>query len=182
MFNNHDLIYPALALAFGLVAAVTDIRSRRIPNWLTIPALLLALMLHTALDGWRGLLGALAAGAIAGIIFLIFHLAGGMGAGDVKLIIALAAMEGLQHTSFLLIFTSLAGGVMALALAFARGQLLQTMVNVFSLAKHHGQQGLTPHPEMNVRNKNTLRLPYGIAIAAGCLLTLCVLRFGGVTE
>ena len=61
---------------------------------------------------------------------------------------------------------------MAIGLAFLRGQLKQTLFNVAALASHHQQQGLTPHPELNVLNASTLRLPYGIAIAAGSSITL----------
>jgi prepilin peptidase CpaA len=179
MTFDRELLFPAIAVAFGSIAAFTDIQSRRIPNWLTGTALLAGLSLHLALEGWRGLAGSLAAALIAGVIFLIFHIAGGMGAGDVKLIAGVAALVGLGHTSFLLIFTSLAGGAMALLLALARGQLLQTLGNVTTLARHHREQGLTPHPEINVRNGSTLRLPYGVAIAAGCMLTMVAWHSGG---
>jgi prepilin peptidase CpaA len=61
-----------------------------------------------------------------------------------------------------------------------RGQLLHTLGNVATLAKHHRAAGLTPHPEINVKNTSTLRLPYGVAIAAGCMLTLAAWQAGGV--
>ena len=95
-----------------------------------------------------------------------------MGAGDVKLMAAAAAMAGLENTAMLLVYTSLAGGAMAVLLAMRRGRLRQTVANVAGLMAHHGEHGLKPHEELNVRNETTLRLPYGVAIAAGCLLTL----------
>jgi prepilin peptidase CpaA len=61
---------------------------------------------------------------------------------------------------------------MALVMALARGRLQQTITNVGALATHHGQQGLQPHPELNLSNSQTLRLPYALAIASGTLLTL----------
>jgi hypothetical protein len=61
---------------------------------------------------------------------------------------------------------------MAVSLALLRGQLKQTFLNVISLVSHHRSEGLTPHPEINVLNANTLRLPYALAITAGCALTL----------
>ncbi|SFS18309.1 prepilin peptidase CpaA [Granulicella pectinivorans] len=172
MSIDKDLIYPVFAVVCGLAAAVTDIRSRKIPNSLTGSALIAGLCLHLSLDGWRGLLSSLAAALIAGSIFLFFYVAGGMGAGDVKLIAAASALVGLGNTAPLLIFTTLAGGVMGLVLAAIHGRLLATLRNMLRLAVHHREEGLTPHPELNVSNPATLRLPYGIAIAAGCLLTL----------
>jgi len=50
--------------------------------------------------------------------------------------------------------------------------LKETLLNVGALANHHKNQGLQAHPELNVRNAATLRLPYGLAIAAGCTITL----------
>ena len=182
MMLQAETIYPGVAVGFGVVAAFTDIQSRRIPNWLTGSALLTGLLLHGLLDGWHGLWTSFAAALIAFGIFLIFHLAGGMGAGDVKLIAGAAALVGLGHTSYLLIFTSLAGGAMALLLALARGQLLHTLGNVAALAAHHREAGFTPHPEINVRNARTLRLPYGVAIAAGCMLTMFAWKFAEVSS
>ena len=174
---DKQFVYPAAATAVALAGAATDIRSRRIPNLITGPAILLGLALHLSLDGWHGLLTSLAAGLICGAIFLIFYVAGGMGAGDVKLIAAAGCIAGLSDAGYLLILTSLAGGVMGLAFAMMRGRLKQTMSNVTMLASHHREEGLKPHPELNVMNVSTLRLPYGVAIAAGCTITCCLLGF-----
>jgi prepilin peptidase CpaA len=171
MFNN-ETIYPAAATLCALAGAAFDLKSRRIPNFITGPSILCGLILHGMIDGWHGVLIALAAGLTCGVIFLIFYLAGGMGAGDVKLITAVGCLAGFSHIASILIITSLFGGVMAVGLAFMRGQLKQTLVNVGTLAAHHGEAGLTPHPELNVKNRSTLRLPYGIAIAAGSTFTL----------
>jgi prepilin peptidase CpaA len=166
-----DFDYLAAAAVCAVLGAIFDIRSRKIPNLLTGPALLLGLALHLALDGWRGLLSAFAAMLVCGIVFLIFHLAGGMGAGDVKLMAATGCLGGLPNCGNLLVVTALAGGAMAIGLALLRGRLKSTLFNVVALANHHTQAGLTPHPELNVLNAATLRLPYGIAIAAGCCVT-----------
>jgi prepilin peptidase CpaA len=170
-----EFVYPAAATLVALIGAGFDIKSRRIPNFITGPAILAGLLLHLSLDGWRGGLTSLAAGLICGTIFLIFYLAGGMGAGDVKLIAAVGCLAGISNIAYLLILTSLAGGVMGVAFAMMRGQLKQTLFNVVALAEHHKDEGLTAHPEHNVRNPNSLRLPYGVAIAAGCTITFYLL-------
>src|SRR5579875_2540028 len=159
--------YLLAACACAAVSAVFDVRSRRIPNVITGPAVLAGLLLHGVVDSWHGLLSALAAGAICFAVFLVFHIAGGMGAGDVKLMAAVGCLAGLPHVTFLLVFTALAGGVMGVALAILRGRLRETLFNLGSLMSHHKEAGLVPHPELNVRNGATLRLPYGVAIAAG---------------
>lgn len=169
---QSDLTYPATAVACALVGSVFDVKSRRIPNFITFPAMLAGLSLHLALGGWRQLLSSLAAGLICGVIFLVFYIAGGMGAGDVKLITAVGCIAGLPHVAYLLVLTALCGGAMALVLALARGRLQQTIFNVGAIASHHSQEGLQPHPDLNLSNLDTLRLPYALAIAGGSLLTL----------
>lgn len=164
--------YPATASACAVLGSVFDVKSRRIPNFITFPAFLFGLALHLALGGWKQLLTALAAGVICGAVFLIFYIAGGMGAGDVKLIMAVGCIAGLSHVAYLLVLTAISGGVMAVVYAMARGRLQETIMNVGELASHHRQEGLQPHPDLNVKNAATLRLPYALAIAGGSLLTL----------
>ena len=172
MHLDKEFVYLASAAVAALIGAGTDLKSRKIPNLLTAPAILAGLLMHLSLDGWRGLLSALAAALLCGFVYLIFHLAGGMGAGDVKMITAAGCLAGLSNCGYLLVLTALTGGVMAIGLALARGRLKATLFNVFTLTNHHKEQGLTPHPELNVLNASTLRLPYGLAIAAGCCGTL----------
>src|SRR6266702_3724035 len=87
-----DLTYPATAAACALVGSVFDVKSRRIPNFITIPSFLLGLAMPLALGGWKQLLPSLAAGILCGLVFLVFYLAGGMGAGDVQLIMAVGCI------------------------------------------------------------------------------------------
>lgn len=166
-----EFVYPASASVCALAGSVTDVKSRRVPNLLTGPAILFGLVLHLSLGGWHDLLLSGAAGLICGLVFLVFFLAGGMGAGDVKLITAVGCIAGLSNAAYVLVLTALAGGLMAVGLAIKRGRLKETFSNVGALASHHTQEGLTPHPEINVLNASTLRLPYALAIAAGCMLT-----------
>ncbi len=168
-----DWLYPAAALVCALAGAVFDVRSRRIPNFISLPGILFGLALHFSLGGWRQLGLSAAAGLICGLVFFVFWIAGGMGAGDVKLITAAGCIAGLPEVANLLILTAIAGGLMAVALAVWRGRLKETIMNVGALAVHHRFEGLRPHPELNIGNAGTLRLPYGVAIAAGSALTLC---------
>jgi prepilin peptidase CpaA len=172
---NIEFAYAACSLLCALVGAAYDVISRRIPNAFTFPAILFGLLLHFSLGGWRQLGSAAAGGLLCGLIFLVFHLAGGMGGGDVKLITAAGCIAGLSLVAPLLILTSLAGGAMAVGLALYHRRLKQTMFNMCALVAHHGIAGLAPHPDFNLDNAQALRLPYAMAIAAGSALSLCLL-------
>lgn len=102
-----------------------------------------------------------------------------MGAGDVKLMTAVSCITGFGHLVEIFIATALTGGLLALALAISRGRLRSTLSNVGTLIGHHGTMGLLPHPELNVDQPGTLRLPYGLAIAAGCWITFLAPRMLG---
>jgi prepilin peptidase CpaA len=84
-------------VAVGLyvaLAAATDIRMHRIPNYLTVPAAVLGLAYHTlSPTGW-GLLASLAGLAVGFSLLFIPWLLGGSGMGDVKLLAALGAWLG----------------------------------------------------------------------------------------
>lgn len=177
-FVQPEFEYAVAALLCALIGAGYDIKSRRVPNFLTGPAFIFGLVLHATFGGWRDLGSAGLAALIAGLIFLVFYLAGGMGAGDVKLIATVACIAGLPRVAPLLIGTALAGGVMAVVLVIARQRVRQTISNVGELVVHHRTRGLEPHPQLNVSNDNTMRLPYAIAIAAGAASTLCLLVKG----
>ncbi len=171
MVLSPQTIYLSAALVCALAASLHDLRSRRIPNLLTGPAILFGLLLHLYLGGPAQLGLSALAGLIAGGIFLLFFVAGGMGAGDVKLMAAVGCLAGTAYIKDVLLATALVGGIMGVALALYRGRLRQTIANVILLVQHHNSVGLTAHPDLNVTNDATLRLPYALPIAAGCLLT-----------
>jgi prepilin peptidase CpaA len=169
---SSELICGYSAALCAAAGSVWDLKTRRIPNPLTGSALLLGLLLHFVLGGWSQLGSAALAACIGGGAFFIFHLVGGMGGGDVKLMAAVCCLDGLPRTPEVLTMTVLAGGLFAFVLAYRRKRLKNTFSNVGSLLLHHYRHGLSPHTELNLQNERTLRLPYGVAIAAGSMLAL----------
>src|SRR5580693_1433933 len=99
---DTDYVYPAAASLCAIVGSVFDVKSRRVPNFITGPGFLLGLLLHLTRGGWQQLLTAALAGLICGVVFLVFYLAGGMGAGDVKLITAVGCIAGLSNIGYVL--------------------------------------------------------------------------------
>lgn len=81
-------------VSFTLVAAVIDVRSRKIPNWLTVPAFLAGVVFHVMHSGLHGLVLSLGGFATGFCILLVLMAVGGGGGGDVKLMAALGAWLG----------------------------------------------------------------------------------------
>jgi len=172
------MILQSYTAAVALCAAVMDVRTRRIPNWFTLSTLAGALLLQVTLGGLHALALSFLASVLAGSLFLVLFLAGGMGGGDVKLMAAVAAGIGLSDMGALLVFTALCGGAMAIFVMMQHGRVMESVRNVGHIMVHHCEYGLEPHPELNVRNQRTLRLPYALAITAGTLLTISLEKVG----
>lgn len=172
--TQQQLIPTAGALLCAVVCSIHDVRKRRIPNLVIAPGIVAALLLHAIYGGWRGLGDAALAGLIAGTLAIVFWIAGGMGAGDVKLMVAIACIAGLSSLPLVAIATSISAGALAIAVSIYHGRLRETLLNVGAIMQHHGREGINPHPVFNLTNQATLRLPFALPAAAGCLFTLCI--------
>jgi prepilin peptidase CpaA len=173
---NLAQFIPGIAAALAATAAVTDVRDRRIPNRLTYSAMIAGLALQAAVHGWRGLLLSATGCCIFGGVFLLFYLVRAMGAGDVKLAAALGCIIGPAASWQVMFFTALAGGVMAVVVMVVRRRTLQTLRNTLAVAGFHARHGLRMHPFVNLDNPDAVRLPYGLAFAAGTLYWAVVVQ------
>lgn len=99
------------------VATFTDLRSRRIPNWLVLPFLAAGLIVPGWLQGWLGFWHSLEGFGLGALIYGALAVFGGMGMGDVKLVAAIGAWVGPQQLLLAIFVTAMAGGVMALGWA-----------------------------------------------------------------
>jgi len=160
---------PFLALSLGLAAAVvTDVRTRRIPNWLTGAIVGAGFGLAFGGGGVTPLQAAL--GVLLGLILMLpGHLIGATGAGDVKLMAAVGSFLGPSLVFRAFLYSALAGGVLALAVAIRRGLLADTMLGTTRLVT---SPAATRDAIVTPGRRN--RFAYGPAIAAGTLITLLV--------
>lgn len=153
------------------VATFTDLRSRRIPNWLVLPFLGMGLGVSAWLHGWRGL-GQSAEGMALGlVVFGVLHLMGGMGAGDVKLAAAIGAWVGPRQLMLALVVTGLAGGVMAVGWAIKGGFLGDVLKGSGNLLFGWRERGTLADPELVLENPKARKMPYAPAIAIGTILS-----------
>jgi prepilin peptidase CpaA len=157
------------------VAAITDLRTRRVPNWLVFPFLLMGIAVSVITRGWAGLessfLGILAGAGALGL----FYLLGGMGMGDVKLLASIGAWIGPWQILVAFVFMGLAGGVMALIWAI-RGRFVQESLDgVADLIFGFRKRGWRPDATLKLANPSTRKIPYAPAIAVGVILSFFAL-------
>ncbi|SIT50173.1 Flp pilus assembly protein, protease CpaA [Paraburkholderia piptadeniae] len=154
-------------------AAGTDLHSRRIPNWLVLAGLTLALAAqwwqHGAAQGYASWgLGVLTGGCL----FLPLYLLRGMGAGDVKLMAMVGAFVGPELAFEIVLVTCTIGGIWALAVVVFKRALKSAGTNMLAivLSKGHVEAGKGAASSVG-------SLPYGVAIAIGTL-SIMILRAG----
>ncbi|EEG78400.1 A24 family peptidase [Dethiobacter alkaliphilus] len=173
-------------ILFVALAAYFDVRQRRIPNKITFPIMIVGLVIYGFLEGLPGIAFGFT-GLLSGLfVFFIPFALGGMGAGDVKMTAAVGALMGMQFVLHSAIFTIFAGGIMAIGYLIAHKRLLSGLKNVVGMIArpllamlairfrnpliNRFSVYFTPSPVE--KKEEAIYLPYGVAIAAGAVLTL----------
>ncbi len=158
-----------------IAAAFSDLRTRRIPNWLTAPGAALGIALQIWYGGVEGAVLSLSGAALGFIAFMFLYIAGGMGAGDVKLFAAVGAFAGPRMLVVIFICTGLLGGIAAIVISLSRGRLEQTLERTRELLAGFGGLNWREVRRTSIAAPpDALRLPYGAVIAGGALLSLLV--------
>ena len=166
IIKHGVFLLPAL---FATIAGISDWRSRRIPNWLTVSGLLLGIVMNSALRGWPGAKASLLGVGLGLLLLLPFVLIRSLGAGDWKLVGALGAFLGPQRLIAVLFVTVLIAGIMALLLIIWKGRVRQTLRNIAHLLAALFSFHL-PGAELSLENPDALKVPFGVAVAIAVIL------------
>jgi prepilin peptidase CpaA len=181
--------YPPITLQVALaviamVAAVYDVRFRRIPNWLTLSGVLVGIGLNGWLLDMRGLnwydgfnwRASLAGLGLAFLVYFPLYLLRGMGAGDVKLMAAIGATVGPVNWFVIFVLSNVLGGAAAVVLLLSKGRVLRTFSNLGYMLNElaHLHPPYMRKEEMDVKSAKAVTMPHGLAIAAGSFVFLAV--------
>jgi prepilin peptidase CpaA len=158
-----------LAVALTLIAGWTDWRSRRIPNWLTVPGFLIGVSVNVIANGRAGLAASLLGAGLGLLVLLPFVFLRSLGAGDWKLAGALGAFVGWQVLVDLLMGSVFMAGIMALGLVVYKGRFKETLRNIGRLVLSMFTLRM-PGAEVSLDNPQSLKVPYGVALALTTLL------------
>ena len=153
----------------AVIAGWTDWRSRRIPNWLTVPALLLGIAANSLALGWSGAKESLLGAGLGLGLLLPFVLIRSLGGGDWKLVGALGAFLGPPRLIAVLVVTIFVAGAMAVGLVVWKKRVGRTLRNLGRMLAALFTLHL-PGPEVSLDNPESLKVPFGVAVAVAVVL------------
>lgn len=158
-----------LAGGLAAIAGWTDWRSRRIPNWLTVPGLFIGIAVNSLAGGWSGTKDSLLGAGLGLALLLPFVLIRSLGAGDWKLAGAMGAFVGPGHLTTVLIAAVLIAGVMGVILIIWKRRVGQTLRNLGRITAAFLSLHL-PGPDLTLDNPESLKVPFGVAFALAAIL------------
>ncbi|KON81871.1 prepilin peptidase [Azoarcus sp. PA01] len=183
------MLFSALIVLLGLAVA-HDLSTRRIPNHLVLLGLCVGLLLQLTVRPGSyalaqetseiGLASGLAGIAVGFAALFPLYALRAMGAGDVKLMMMVGAFLGPHQTFGVVVLTFLAGGVLAIGMALWQRSFRQLAANLrFMLTTSAVRAAGGESPRFEPLAQTAGRMPYAVAIAAGVVLQLILVRSGG---
>ena len=173
--GKREIIW-VFVLALTFVAAALDWRTRKIPNWLTVPSLFLGVGLRAIFSGWSGAKVSLEGAGLALALLLPLVLLRALGAGDWKLMGAVGAFMGPVLFLFILFGSVFASGLMSTVQMIRTKRVKETLLNILELVRGFVVFGFQPNPNISLDNPKLLKVPFGIAVAASTAICFVVAR------
>jgi len=165
LFKTFDASAVFVIVGWGFTTAAIDLRERRVPNQMTFGIAALGLLLAAFHLTGVGVVSALAGLAAGLALMLPSHVIGATGAGDVKLLAAFGTLLGPGRTGTAFLYSLIAGGAIALIVAFRRQRIGLTVRRTAALLQRtSGTTAEIEHP----REDN--RFAYAPAIVVGALV------------
>jgi prepilin peptidase CpaA len=170
--TDFSLVHGVLVVIL-MISLITDLKWRKIFNWVLLPGVIFGLLYHGYTAGLAGLVSS-GQGLLLGLALLVIpFMTGGIGAGDVKLLGTAGALLGAAFVWQAFLATALLGGLMALGYLVyykAAGRIIKRLGTALYV-------GFLTNFKVNMLEKleettvdNTF--PYGVAIVGGCLFSL----------
>ena len=166
-----------IAFAVALFGGIFDLLTKRIPNWWTFPAMAIGLIAQTYLRSGAGALDSSLAIIVALFLYLPIYVVGAMGAGDIKLLMAIGAWTNPRFVFCVAIIAVFIGGSYALIDVLWNRRLGAMVENVKRLFWVLVPTGL-PRERLDI--DRTRKFSFGAAIALAVPGTILYLQRSGL--
>ncbi len=157
-----------LVIILVVVAAIWDIKTQKIPNYLTFPSWGIGIIYHMSQNGIDGLIFSIKGLFLGMALLLFFYVLKGMGAGDVKLMGAVGALLGWEGVLKAFFFSAIIGGIYSIIVILRAHILREFLKNIWFTLKDL----FLTHSFVYVPVNPKLKLHYGLAIAIGTIVSL----------
>lgn len=183
------IIFIVMLILLLIMSVFHDSTASKIPNKITIPAIMFGLVLSTVLFGLEGLQKSLFGFLLGFLVLLIPFILGGMGAGDVKLMAAIGSLMGAQFVVMTFIYSSIIGGVISIIYGIYKRGISKSLKLFFSylqmllikflylLSKNNKFLDKLIILRKVVSNETRLYIPYAIPIALGACIVIASFEF-----
>lgn len=165
------LLQHATAVGATAIAAYTDVRLGKIPNWLTYPLFAVGPLLFYLGMGSDGLTNSLLGLMACGFVPFFMWRSGGMFGGDVKLFAGLGALTGVLVGIEALFYSVCVAMLVALGVLIKNKRLLVALGNIFFLAFN---RFLPPKWRRSVRSELKHEIRIGVPIFVGTALAVAL--------
>ncbi|MFC1595691.1 prepilin peptidase [Candidatus Margulisiibacteriota bacterium] len=188
MQNTLELLKNIILLSLVLWATYSDIKTRKIPNKLTIngmlAGILIAMLVFAWQSGsfnpgglWQGFISGFGGCLVALMLGVIPFAVGGLGGGDIKLLMLIGAFTGPVIALWTVLYTALAGGVVAVLFLIKRVIKKESLFGDFVKKLKEYKDHYVYQTELPKDSASGEKFPYSIAILAGLLMAFFLRPF-----
>ena len=155
---------------FLCIAFYYDAREHRIPNWLNVSGTIVGIVYHLIVGQLNGFLYSIMGAVVGGVILLILYIFKAIGAGDVKLFVAIGALSGTLFTLYSIMYSIVYAGLIGLViLLFTKTLFINMTLVLLHMKESFQKRSLTPLEEFKQHVSN--RFPFVYAVVPGVATT-----------
>ncbi|SDF76361.1 prepilin peptidase CpaA [Fontibacillus panacisegetis] len=151
-------------------AFVSDIKTMKIPNYITLPGILAGIAYHGVMWGWSGMLFAIKGVGIGFGLMFLMHIFGAVGGGDVKLFAGIGAWTGVWLTLSIMMYSILAAGCLGLIVLLWRREMFSRMRSL--LQNVLGAVVTKNWSPIESGSNKQLQMPFMLAVLPGAILAV----------
>ncbi|MNJ50499.1 Type IV leader peptidase family protein [compost metagenome] len=155
-----------------IAAFITDIRTMKIPNMITVTGMVFGIIYHIFTNGWTGFVFAVTGAAVGFGIMTILYVVRAVGGGDVKLFGGIGAWVGVPLTLSMLMYSILAAGLIGVIILICRREVMMRLGGILrSILGAIMLRSISPVQSITAKDK-PLTFPFMLAVLPGAIIAV----------
>lgn len=164
----------AALLLLLILAIISDLKTYKIKNKILLIFLVIGLIISIYENSLSGLFSFILGCSVPFFILLILYILRMLGAGDIKLFCVIGSIAGWLFALKSIVFSFVAGGVVAFCLILVRRNALERLDYLFTYFKScYLQMSLLPYEDFKSTEDGS-KMHFSICIAIGCIMSIFI--------